>query len=99
MDNNMNFKEQEAQSLTSYLDTQDIKFDMLKDFVVQGYSVDEELLATMRVFQDRGLEVYQRYTQAQKNLEAKLQSINIINDVTKSDNTLGAIKTIEKKSD
>ena len=98
MDNNVTFKEQEAQSLSSYLDAQDVKFDLIKDFVVEGYTVDDELLSTMRVFQDRGLEVYQRYMEAQKNLETKLQSINIINDVVKIDNTLGEIKAIEKKN-
>lgn len=70
MEHNIALKKREAKSLQSYLDAQDAKLDMLKDFVANGYTINEELVTTMKVFQDRGLEVYKRYTRAQKKLIA-----------------------------
>jgi len=81
MERKETLRENEAKSLEAYLDSQSKKFDMLKDFVVDGYSVDEKLLSAVQIFQDRGLEAYERYTKVQRELASKLQSINVLNEV------------------
>lgn len=83
MEHKVTLREYGAKSLDAYLDSQSKKLDMLKDFVVDGYSVDEELISIMQNFQEKGISAYERYTKVQRALAAKLQGINVINETEK----------------